>query len=71
MHLARHTFATELRRVAGIDAASQALGHSDLNTTLGIYGHQDQTDLEVAMEAYARWLEAQREHAIVPPEADA
>jgi integrase len=31
MHLARHTFATELRRVAGIDAASQALGHADLN----------------------------------------
>jgi hypothetical protein len=33
MHLPRHTFATELRRVAGIDAASQALGHADLNTT--------------------------------------
>ena len=41
MHLARHTFATELRRVAGIDAASQALGHADLNTTLEIYGHRD------------------------------
>ena len=36
MHLARHTFATEFRRVAGIDAASHALGNSDLNTTLGI-----------------------------------
>ncbi|MGH3039525.1 MAG: tyrosine-type recombinase/integrase, partial [Gaiellaceae bacterium] len=70
MHLARHTFATELRRVAGIDAASQALGHADLNTTLGIYGHRDQTDLEVAMEAYARWLEQEREDAIVPPDAD-
>jgi integrase len=70
MHLARHTFATELRRVAGIDAASQALGHADLNTTLAIYGHQDQTDLEAAMEAYARWLEQQREGGIVPPEAD-
>ncbi len=70
MHLARHTFATELRRVAGIDAASQALGHADLNTTLGIYGHRDQTDLEVAMEAYASWLEQQREDTIVPPEAD-
>jgi integrase len=57
MHLARHTFATELRRVAGIDAASQALGHSDLNTTLAIYGHQDQTGLEAATETYARWLE--------------
>ena len=71
MHLARHTFATELRRVAGIDAASQALGHADLNTTLAIYGHQDQTDVETAMEAYARWLEQQREDGIVPPEADA
>ena len=29
-----------LRRVAGIDAALQALGHSDLNTTLSIYGHR-------------------------------
>jgi hypothetical protein len=36
MQLARHTFATERRRVAGIDAASQALGRADLNTTLGI-----------------------------------
>jgi integrase len=35
MHQARHTFAMELRRVAGIDAASHALGHSDLSTTLG------------------------------------
>jgi site-specific recombinase XerD len=34
MHRARHTFATELRRVAGVEAASQALGHSDLSTTL-------------------------------------
>ncbi len=70
MHLARHTFATELRRVAGIDAASQALGHADLNTTLGIYGHRDQSDLETAMDAYAIWLEQQRENEIVPPEAD-
>jgi integrase/recombinase XerD len=53
MHRARHTFATELRRVAGVEAASQALGHSDLSTTLGIYGHQDQRDLERAMEALA------------------
>jgi len=54
----------------GIDAASQALGHAGLNTTLGIYGHRDQTDLETAMDAYASWLEQQREDAIVPPEAD-
>ncbi|MGH3031968.1 MAG: hypothetical protein ACRDNE_14635 [Gaiellaceae bacterium] len=49
---------------------SQALGHADLNTTLGIYGHRDQTDLEVAMESYARWLEQEREVAIAPPEVD-
>jgi integrase/recombinase XerC len=54
MHRARHTFATEMRRVAGIDAASQALGHADLNTTLTIYGHRDLGDLEDAMEALAR-----------------
>jgi integrase len=66
MHRARHTFATELRRVAGIDAASHALGHADLNTTLGIYGHRDESDLERAMDAYARWLE--RDGPIVPLE---
>jgi integrase len=58
MHRARHTFATELRRIAGIEAASQALGHSDLNTTLSIYGHQDASDLERAMERYAEAKEA-------------
>jgi integrase len=54
MHRARHTFATDMRREIGIDAASQALGHSDLNTTLSIYGHQDASDLEHAMEPLAR-----------------
>lgn len=63
MHRARHTFAMELRRVAGIDAASQALGHADLSTTLGIYGHQDGSDLETAMEQYAKWLEDQDRYA--------
>jgi integrase/recombinase XerC len=66
MHRARHTFATELRRVAGIDAASHALGHADLNTTLGIYGHRDESDLETAMDAYTQWLE--RDGPIVPIE---
>lgn len=56
MHRARHAFAMELRRVAGVEAASQALGHSDLSTTLGIYGHQDASDLERAMSKYAVWL---------------
>jgi integrase len=64
MHQARHSFAMELRRGAGIDAASHALGHADLTTTLGIYGHRDDSDLETAMERYATWLESQ----IVPPE---
>ncbi|HZT91700.1 MAG TPA: site-specific integrase [Gaiellaceae bacterium] len=59
MHRARHTFATELRRVAGVEAASQALGHSDLSTTLGIYGHQDQRDLERAMDAFAEARETE------------
>lgn len=59
MHRARHTFAMELRRIAGIDAASHALGHADLNTTLGIYGHFDDSDLEGAMQSYAEWIEAQ------------
>jgi integrase/recombinase XerC len=56
MHQARHAFAIELRRVAGIEGASQALGHTDLSTTLGVYGHQDQKDLERAMELYNQWL---------------
>jgi Phage integrase family len=48
MHRARHTFATDLRRVADLGAASQALGHSDLSTTAAIYGHYDLSDLERA-----------------------
>jgi integrase len=57
MHQARHQFAVEMRRVAGLDAASHALGHSDVSTTLGIYGHYEQRDLEQAMELYAEYLE--------------
>jgi integrase len=59
MHQARHTFATDLRRAAGIDAASNALGHADLTTTLGIYGHFDTSDLEVAMERSIEWIAEQ------------
>jgi integrase len=54
MHRARHTFATDLRRVADLGAASLALGHSDLSTTAAIYGHYDLSDLERAMKALAR-----------------
>jgi hypothetical protein len=57
----------ELRRVAGIDAASQALGHANLNTTLSIYGHMDASDLEAAMGKYSDWLVTQDE-SIVPTE---
>ena len=59
MHRARHTFATDLRRVADLGAASQALGHSDLSTTASIYGHYDLSDLERAMEALAQAREAE------------
>jgi integrase len=69
MHQARHTFAMELRRVAGIDAASHALGHADLSTTLGIYGHRDASDLEHAMERYAEWVQSQ-EPSVPPEEQD-
>jgi integrase len=44
MHRARHTFATDLRRVADLGAASQALGHSDLSTTAAIYGYSHLSD---------------------------
>lgn len=54
MHRARHTFATDLRRVSDLGAASQALSHSELSTTAAIYGHYDLSDLEGAMEALAR-----------------
>jgi len=48
MHRARHTFATDLRRVADLGAASQALGHSDLSTAAARYGHYDLSDLKRA-----------------------
>ena len=55
MHRARHTFATELRRDAGdLGVVQRMLGHSDIHTTEAFYGHYDLTDLEVAMEAFAR-----------------
>ncbi len=61
MHRARHTFATDLRRVADLGAASQALGHSDLSTTASIYGHYDMSDLERAMDALARARRSEEE----------
>jgi integrase len=70
MHRARHLFAMELRRVAGVEAASQALGHADLNTTLGIYGHQNQADLERAMDRYADWLAGEDKDSVSPEDED-
>lgn len=63
MHRARHLFAIELRRAAGIDAASQGLGHSDLSTTLGIYGHRDSADLRAAFEQLERFRREQEDDA--------
>jgi integrase len=65
MHRARHTFATDLRRVADLGATSQALGHSDLSTTASIYGHYDLSDLERAMEALAKVRRSEEEE---PPD---
>lgn len=61
MHRARHTFATDLRRVADLGATSQALGHSDLSSAAAIYGHHDLTDLERAMDALAKARRAEVE----------
>jgi integrase len=61
MHRARHTFATDLRRVADLGATSQALGHSDLSTTASIYGHYDLSDLERAVEALAKMRRSEEE----------
>jgi integrase/recombinase XerD len=55
MHRARHTFAQDVRRAhPDIGAVQHLLGHSDPSTTAGIYGHYDQSDLERAMEAFAK-----------------
>jgi integrase len=59
MHQARHTLAMEMRRTSGLEDASHMLGHSDLSTTLGIYGHYDDQDLRAAVDAHARWVAAQ------------
>jgi len=55
MHRSRHTFATELRREVGdIGVVQHTLGHEDVSTTEAFYGHYDLTDLEKAMERFAR-----------------
>jgi hypothetical protein len=58
----------KLVAATGIDAASESLGHADL-TTPRIYGHRDQTGLEVAMDAYAKWLERPTDGRKCSPDA--
>jgi integrase/recombinase XerD len=53
LHRARHGFALEMRRAASLEAASQALGHSDLSTTMRHYGHWADDELAAAFEALA------------------
>jgi integrase len=45
MHRARHGFALEMRRAVSLEAASAALGHTDLSTTMRHYGHWDTDEL--------------------------
>ena len=53
MHRSRHGFALEMRHAASLEAASQALGHSDLSTTMRHYGHWADDELALAFEALA------------------
>jgi site-specific recombinase XerD len=45
MHRARHGFALEMRQAVSLEAASQALGHADLATTMRHYGHWQDDEL--------------------------
>jgi integrase/recombinase XerD len=55
MHRARHTFATELRRDSkDLGIVQRMLGHDDIHTTESYYGHYDMSDLEAAMEKFAK-----------------
>jgi integrase len=53
LHRGRHGFALEVRRAVSLEAASQALGHSDLSTTMRHYGHWADDELAIAFEALA------------------
>jgi len=54
MHRARHGFAMEMRRAVSLEAASKALGHSDLSTTMRAYGHYQDDELASAFDALER-----------------
>jgi hypothetical protein len=45
--------------IGGSNVSRSSSSQPDLSTTLGIYGHQDQRDLERAMEAFAEAREAE------------
>jgi integrase len=53
LHRARHGFALDMRRAVSLEAASQALGHADLATTMRPYGHWQQDELADAFETLA------------------
>jgi hypothetical protein len=50
------------------ESAARSVHHASLEDQppLGIYGHRDESDLETAMDSYARWLE--RDGPVVPLE---
>lgn len=50
-HLFRHTHATELIK-AGVDIyrVSKRLGHSNIGTTLNVYGHLTKEDLRTVVD---------------------
>jgi integrase len=53
MHRSRHGFALDMRRAAGLEAASHALGHADLATTMRHYGRWQDDELALAFEQVA------------------
>jgi integrase len=54
-HRARDSFVLEMRRAAGIEHASNAAGHADISSTLSLYGHHDESDLEAAFETLRQY----------------
>jgi len=61
IHRARHGFALEMRRAVSLEAASRALGHSDLSITMRHYGHWQGDELAAAFETLAATREGRRE----------
>jgi integrase len=53
MHRSRHGFALDMRRAVSLEAASQAIGHADLATTMRHYGHRADDELAGAFAMLA------------------